>query len=126
MGIRLFIGNLSPKVNENELLALFGTAGKVMSVLIATDHQTGARKNYGFVEMENGEEAKAAVETLAGHTLAGRPLKVTEIQPPVARNSMHGTDGGFRQNRGGWGSRSIKKAPIVDDQASANPAESSL
>jgi RNA recognition motif-containing protein len=123
MGIRLFIGNLSPKVNETELYALFGTAGTVMSVIVATDHQTGARKNYGFVEMESEEEAKAAVETLTGHSMAGRAIKVTEIQPPVARNSMHSTSGGFRQTRGGWGSRSISK-PKADDQGSSQPAES--
>jgi cold-inducible RNA-binding protein len=125
MGIRLFVGNLSPKVSENDLLTLFGTVGKVVSILIATDHQTGARKNYGFIEMEDGEQAKAAVETLAGHSVGGRPLKVTEIQAAVARNSMQSADGSFRQKSGGWGSRSIKKAP-VDDQAAANPAENSL
>lgn len=122
MGIRLFIGNLSPKVKENELFDLFSTAGNVVSVLVPTDHQTGTRKNYGFVEMANEAEAKAAVELLSGYTLAGRALKVTEIQAPVARNSMHSTDGGYRQTRGGWGSRSTKQS-TANQQGTDAPAE---
>jgi cold-inducible RNA-binding protein len=102
---RLYVGNLNAKVNETALLALFGTIGKVTSVLIPTDHQTGARKNYAFVEMETIEEAQAAAAGLNGQMISGRALKVTEIQAAMDSKSMpHVEGGGYRYQKRGWGS----------------------
>lgn len=104
MSNRLFIGNLSVKVTENELIVLFGASGKVVSVLTPTDFQSGARKNYGFVEMESIEDAQTAAQTLNGHLMHGRAIRVTEIQDAVARNSAYRAEGGF-QTYSGWRSR---------------------
>jgi RNA recognition motif-containing protein len=101
---RLYVANLSPKVTEDEITALFTEIGKVISVLIATDHQTRARKNYGFVEMETEALALAAVEGINGHLLHKRPISVTQIQAPRKSDVHHGEAGSLlrQQKRGGW------------------------
>jgi RNA recognition motif-containing protein len=100
---RLYVANLSPKVTEAEILALFTEIGTVVSVLIATDHQTRARKNYGFVEMETDALALAAVEGVNGQLLHKRPISVTQIQAPRKSDVHHSEAGSLRQQkRGGW------------------------
>src|SRR5690349_10777695 len=101
---RLYVGNLSDKVNATVLLALFGSIGKVNSVLLPTDHQTGTRKNYAFVEMETIEEAQAATVELNGQMISGRPLKITKIQASIDSKSMPPVQrGGYGYQKRGWG-----------------------
>ena len=45
------------------------------------DRDTGRSRGFGFVEMANDEEARAAIEALSGHDLGGRPLTVNEARP---------------------------------------------
>ncbi|MBU4194619.1 MAG: RNA-binding protein [Actinobacteria bacterium] len=45
------------------------------------DRSTGRSKGFGFVEMENIDEAKAAMDALDGKELDGRPIKVNEARP---------------------------------------------
>ena len=100
---RLYVANLSPKVTETEISALFTEIGTVVSILIATDHHTRARKNYGFVEMETEALAAAAVAAINGQLLHKRPILVTHIQEPRKSDVFHSDNGGFRQQkRGGW------------------------
>ena len=64
MSRRLYIGNLPRSATEEELRSKFGRVGTVESVSIATDASTGISKRFGFVEMGNAAEAKAAVTRL--------------------------------------------------------------
>ena len=64
MGRRLYVGNLPRSATEEELRSKFDRVGKVESVVIATDAQTGISKRFGFVEMGNAAEAKAAITRL--------------------------------------------------------------
>src|SRR3569832_1549322 len=81
MGTRLFIGNLSYSVNEQELKEAFTSEGiEVRSVRLSLDRETGRPRGFAFVETETDEGAKASIEKLSGRILQGRPIIVEEAQ----------------------------------------------
>lgn len=97
MDNKLYVGNLPYKTSEDELKELFGQAGVVVSVRIITEGPSGRSKGFGFVEMENAEQAKKAVEQFNGTELMGRALTVAEARPPkesdrAPRGSDRGED----------------------------------
>jgi RNA recognition motif-containing protein len=76
---KVFVGNLDFKTKETELAKAFGAAGKVISANIIT---RGSRSlGYGFVEMENEEDANKAVQLLNKQELDGRPINVEVAKP---------------------------------------------
>ncbi|HEY9776955.1 MAG TPA: RNA-binding protein [Planktothrix sp.] len=81
MSTKLFVGNLSFKTTEAQLEEAFSQAGKVVSVAIPTDRETGRKRGFGFVEMETEEAAKQAVESFNGTTLDGRQITVNPSRP---------------------------------------------
>lgn len=76
MSVRLYIGNLPFEVTGNDLNALFSTIGVVEDAIIVTQPGGGRPRGFGFVEMQDEQDAYAAIEQLDGHSLAGRTLKV--------------------------------------------------
>jgi RNA recognition motif-containing protein len=79
--MNIYVGNLSFKVNENDLNDIFGDYGTVGSVKIIMDKYSGRSKGFGFVEMENQSEGEKAIEELDGATYENRVLKVNEAKP---------------------------------------------
>lgn len=79
--MNIYVGNLSFKVSENELEDLFKEFGSVESVRIITDKFSGRSKGFGFVTMENDDEAKKAIEELNGTTFKERDMVVNEARP---------------------------------------------
>ncbi|MHC4082217.1 MAG: RNA recognition motif domain-containing protein [Planctomycetota bacterium] len=77
---RIYVGNLSFETTEQTLSDLFGEHGTVNSVSIISDRITGRSRGFAFVEMNDGGEAKAAMEALDGHEFDGRALKVAEAK----------------------------------------------
>lgn len=103
MGTRVFVGNLSFDVNEDQLRALFEEGGRqVTSVTIVTDRDTGRPRGFGFVDMGSEADAQSAIQALNGRQLAGRPLTVNEARERPARGGGFGA-GGDRRPRGGRG-----------------------
>lgn len=81
MGTRLFVGNLSYNVNEQELKEVFQSESiEVRSVRIAMDRETGRPRGFAFVETETEEGAKQSVEKLAGRLIQGRAMILEEAQ----------------------------------------------
>ncbi|MBI4022027.1 MAG: RNA-binding protein [Candidatus Andersenbacteria bacterium] len=102
MAKKLYIGGLSYDTTESGLREAFAQAGAVASVAIISDKMSGRSRGFGFVEMENDEEAKAAIEMWHGKELDGRSLIVNEARPQAPR----GAGGGFGHGgRGGGGGR---------------------
>ena len=79
--MNIYVGNLSFKVSESELEELFKEFGTVDSVKIITDKFSGRSKGFGFITMENDDEAKKAIEDLNGTTFKERDLVVNEARP---------------------------------------------
>jgi RNA recognition motif-containing protein len=80
MGKKLYIGNISPDADDASLKTLFSVFGKVEKAYIVIDRQTGKNKGFGFVEMSNSDEAKAATEALNGKNCGGYTVKVNEAK----------------------------------------------
>lgn len=104
MATKLYVGNLSYNTTEDQLRELFSEVGTVESVTLITDRHTGRSKGFGFVEMENDEAAKAAIEKLNETEIDDRKLNVSEARPRVERPAGGGRDfggggGGYRPRR---------------------------
>jgi RNA recognition motif-containing protein len=77
---KIYVGNLPFSADESAVRALFATHGTVDSVALINDRDTGRPRGFGFVEMTNNSEAARAIQTLNGHQMDGRALKVNEAQ----------------------------------------------
>lgn len=78
---KLYVGNLSYNTTGETLEKLFAQAGKVESVNVITDANSGRSKGFGFVEMSSPEEAKKAVEMFNGQEVDERNIRVDEARP---------------------------------------------
>jgi RNA recognition motif-containing protein len=83
---KIFVGNLSFDMSENDLRELFAQHGQVVSASIVMDRNTGRSRGFGFVEMENDNEAQAAISALNGTESLGRTLNVNEARPRPPRS----------------------------------------
>lgn len=82
---KLFIGSLDYATTDAQLEEHFSTIGKVLSAKVIVDRATGQGKGFGFVEMENEELAKTAMNQLNGSELNGRSIAVKEAIPQEGR-----------------------------------------
>ncbi len=97
---KLYVGNLSFDISEDELRQLFVPYGAVESAKLATDRDTGRTRGFGFVEMTNNNEAEAAIAALNGSEVGGRALIVNEARPKTSGPGRGGFGGG-RSRSGG-------------------------
>ncbi|KAK5174150.1 nuclear localization sequence binding protein [Saxophila tyrrhenica] len=100
----LFVGNLSFNADESAVSASFEEFGSINAVRLPTDRETGDYKGYGYVEMGNLDEAKAAFEGLQGAEIAGRAIRL-DYATPKSNDSPRGGFGGRGGGRGGFGDR---------------------
>jgi RNA recognition motif-containing protein len=101
--MNIYVGNLSYQTTEGDLRTAFEVHGEVSSSAVITDRETGRSKGFGFVEMADDSEAKAAISALDGSEFQGRQIKVNEARPRAERPS--GGGGGGRGAGGGGGRR---------------------
>jgi RNA recognition motif-containing protein len=104
--VNIYVGNLSWSMTNEDLSALFEQFGTVTSAKILTDKFSGRSKGFGFVEMENDEEAQAAISNLNDTDVQGRKIVVNEAQSKkddggFKKRSFGGGGGGFRKGGGG-------------------------
>ena len=98
MGNKLYVGNLSYNIRDDDLQQAFAQYGTVSSAKVMMDRDTGRSKGFGFVEMGSDPEAQAAINGMNGQALDGRAIVVNEARPREER------PGGFRGGYGGGGS----------------------
>jgi RNA recognition motif-containing protein len=79
--MNIYVGNLSYEVNENDLTEVFEVYGKVNSSKVITDKYSGRSKGFGFVTMENPDEANRAIRELNGAVYEHRDMVVNEAKP---------------------------------------------
>jgi uncharacterized membrane protein YgcG len=103
MGTKLYVGNLPYSITDAKLEELFSQFGNVRSAQVVKDRDTGRSKGFGFVEMEDSNDANSAINALNEKEHDGRPLTVNEARPREDRGGGGG-GGGYRGgNRGGSG-----------------------
>lgn len=83
---KLYVGNLPYEVTESEISDAFKAYGETTSVKLISDRDTGRGRGFGFVEMENAEQAQEVLNNLNGKELFGRTLKI-DIAKERPRNS---------------------------------------
>lgn len=98
---KIYIGNLSRQTTDETLEAAFAAFGTVQSVAIIRDRYTGDSRGFGFIEMDNEEEATAAISGLNETQLDGRMVTVNEARPRAARPGGGGGGGGGPRSSGG-------------------------
>jgi len=99
--MKIYVGNLSYEVTEEDLRLALEEFGQVESVTIIKDRDSGQSKGFGFVEMASKAEGQSAIEGLNGKELKGREINVNEARPrPDSRSSRGGYSGG-REGKGG-------------------------
>ena len=106
--MNIFVAQLDYGVNDSELEALFTQFGEVSSAKVILDRETGRSRGFGFVEMDDEDEALDAIEGLNGTEHRGRTIKVNKARPREERGGggfNRGGGGGFRGGRGDRGGR---------------------
>lgn len=101
MAKRLYVGNLAYSVTSEDLQQIFEQHGVVRSAQVLSDRDTGRSRGFGFVEMDNDEEADQAISQLDGSDHNGRRLTVNEARPRTGDGG--GGGGGGRRGYGGGG-----------------------
>ncbi|MCL4367193.1 RNA-binding protein [Patescibacteria group bacterium] len=94
---KIFVGSLPYSTTSDELSQLFQSFGTISSATVISDKFTGQSRGFGFVEMENDDEAQKAIKELDGYSLNGRNLAVSVAKPREEKSDR----GGF-QHRGGY------------------------
>jgi RNA recognition motif-containing protein len=101
--VKIYVGNLSYDVTEDELRKEFEAFGKVESVAIPTDRYSGRPRGFAFVEMPLVAEGQAAIEGLNNKMLKDRPLKVNAARSGPDDRGGGGGGRRFDDRRGGGG-----------------------
>ena len=83
--MQIFVGNLAYTATEEDVRQLFEGYGTVDTVRLMTDRDTGRPRGFGFVEMPNDTQARAAIAGLNGTDLGGRSLTINEARPREER-----------------------------------------
>ena len=96
MSMKLYVGGLAYSVTEQELETLFAEYGKVTSSAVIKDRDSGQSKGFGFIEMADDADAKAAMAALNGKDVSGRSIMVNEARPQEDRRPSGG--GGFSKS----------------------------
>jgi len=99
MGNKLYVGNLSYNIRDDDLNQAFAQYGSVSSAKVMMDRDTGRSKGFGFVEMSSDAEAQSAINGMNGQALDGRAIVVNEARPREERPGGFG--GGGRSGGGG-------------------------
>ncbi len=106
--MRIYVGNLSYNLTEEELRQEFVAFGEVESVSVVTDRFSGRPRGFGFVDMPSKEEGEAAIASLNGKMLDYRAVVVNEARPrsdsrgggrPFGESGGRDFGGGDRPNR---------------------------
>jgi RNA recognition motif-containing protein len=79
--MNIYVGNLSYEVDENDLIEVFESYGTVSSSKIIMDRDNGRSKGFGFVTMENQQEANHAINELNGAVYEDRDMVVNMAKP---------------------------------------------
>jgi cold-inducible RNA-binding protein len=106
--MKLFVAGLPYDLDDAELMEIFEKFGTVTTARVAMDRETGKSKGFGFVDMQNAEEARDAIENLKDISLGKKPLVVKEAEEKTGPPS----GGAFRpggQNRGGFNNNNNRR-----------------
>ena len=97
--MEIYVGNLSYDTNDSTLRETFERFGEVSRATVVTDRVSGRSRGFGFVAMDDADQARAAVESLNGNEIDGRALTVNEARPRSEPRPRSGAGGGYGGDR---------------------------
>ncbi len=100
--MKIYVGNLPWTAEDQDLNDAFAQFGEVASAKIIKDRETGRSRGFGFVSMENDDEARQAIESLNDQDFMGRNMNCREATPRQERPHHGGGGGGGGGGRGGF------------------------
>ncbi len=80
MSTKLFVGSLPWSINDDGLKQTFEKHGSVVSAKVILDRDTNRSRGFGFVEMENSDDASKAIRELNNSEIDGRNIIVNEAK----------------------------------------------
>ena len=99
--MKLYVGNLSFQVTEQDLNKLFAQYGSVTETNLIMDRETNRPRGFGFVTMSSADEGQKAIDALHGQNHDGRDLTVNEARPMENRGPRREFSGGGNNRSGG-------------------------
>lgn len=87
--MNIYVGNLAWKATEQDLETLFAYFGEVKEAVIIRERKTGRSKGFGFVELEDEQQARIAIEKLNNTVFLERTLVVNEARPKSDNNESN-------------------------------------
>jgi RNA recognition motif-containing protein len=102
LDMKIYVSNLSFSVQDDELFDLFTPYGAVASAKVINDRETGRSRGFGFVEMEDDNAAREAIQKLDQSSLDGRSIGVAEARPKAEKSyskSPFKSDNGFSRRK---------------------------
>ena len=96
--MKIYVGNISDQVTEDDIRGAFEAFGKVDSVLIARDESAGGSTDCAFLKMPSDQEASAAISDLSGSSLKGCTIQVNEARTGPIDRRRPGRGGGRRKD----------------------------
>jgi RNA recognition motif-containing protein len=84
--MKIYVGNLPYEDSEEEVRRAFAEFGRVTSVILIKDSDSGRPRGFGFVEMPNAAEAQEAIRSLHGKAFKDRNLVVNQARPRNERS----------------------------------------
>ena len=93
--MKIYVGNMSFSMSEDQLRGLFEPFGEVASVNVITDRETGRPRGFAFVEMVDDAAGDKAIAELHDQEIDGRRLNIDKARPRENRGG--GGGGGFRR-----------------------------
>lgn len=100
--MNIYVSNLAFSIQDEDLKNLFTPFGEVSSAKIINDRETGRSRGFGFVEMDDDNAAREAIQQLDNSMLDGRPVKVSEAKPKPEKSfnkSPFKSDNGYNKRR---------------------------
>lgn len=99
--MNIFVAKLNFDTQSEDLREAFEAFGEVSSAKVIDDKYTGKSRGFGFVEMDNDDEALAAINELNDSVLDGNTIVVKKAEPRGERGGERGGNRGGGFNRGG-------------------------
>ena len=96
----IFIGNLSFDAEKEDIISVFSSYGEVKNCKIPLDRETGRKRGFAFVEMQNLEDEQKAIDDLQDVEWMGRNIRVNKAEPRKGPRDGRGNDYRNGSNRG--------------------------
>ena len=82
MSVRLYIGNLpKEEIDRQDLQAVFAAEGEAVTTKLIKDRKTGKCRGFGFLTVNNDEQADEIIEKYNGQMFKDTPIKLEKALP---------------------------------------------